>query len=156
MRGSPFLQTVLVVAAFILAAVPVWRLTRPAADAAVVPPVAEAAPVPGAKPVPLEVEAVLVPAPTDFQIKYLNETVIAGDGPRSRFTARWAATVPPEGADLVVQARWSAKPAGDTDAPGLGAVRVRVSFPDGRTAEKTLWGANGTLADVFTVPGTTP
>ena len=102
---------------------------------------------------PLDVEAVCVPAPTDFQIKSLDQVVLAAHGPQARFTARWTAAVPPEGVDLVVQAHWAAQAGAQTDAAGLSAARITVRFPDGRTVEKSFWATNEMLADVFTVPG---
>ena len=109
MRGFPLLQTILVVLAVILAGGPVYRLTRPAVEAEV--PASLATPSITATPgtaigaEPLDVEAVFAPAPTDFQIKNLDQTVLAGRGPKARFASRWAGSVPPDGVDLVVQAR---------------------------------------------------
>ncbi len=160
MRGFPFLQLVLVVLAVALAGVPVYRLTRPAV--AVTPseslatPAADATPGAATQAAPLDVEAVFAPAPTDFQIKNLGQTVLAGRGPGLRFTARWAGAVPPDGADLVVQAHWPAS-TGPGHEAGTGAAKFTVRFPDGRTVEKSFWAdANGALTDVLTLPGTTP
>ena len=105
---------------------------------------------------PLEVEAVFAPAPTDFQIKNLDQTVLAGHGPQARFTARWAGSVPPEGADLVVQVQWPGSTGADADTKPA-AAKLTARFPDGHTVEKSFWAdAHGALADVFTLPGTTP
>ena len=155
-RGFPLLQSILIVLAVVLAGVPVYRLTRPAvADAASAP---VAVPTPGvtAQAAPLDVEAVFAPAPADFQVKNLDQTVLAGHGPKARFTARWAGNIPPDGVDLVVQAHWPASANPDAGT-GPAAARLTVHFPDGRTVEKSFWAdANGTLTDVFTLPGTTP
>ena len=145
-----------------LAGVPVWRLTRPAAADTPLAPVVASPPAntAAAKAAPLDVEAVFAPAPVDFQIKNLGQTVLAGRGTQTRFTARWAASIPPDGVDLVVQAHWPALAAGtDTaSAPtgaGPAATRITVRFPDGREVEKSFWAAaNGTLTDVLTLPGT--
>ena len=168
MRGSPFFLAVCMVAAFLLAGVPVYRLTRPAAvaDAAApatggtTPPESDR---PGVKPTPLEVEAVFAPAPADFQIKNLGQTVLEGHGPQGRFTAHWAASVPPEGVDLVFQAYWLTLASGGNAANGTSpvanpaAARLIVRFADGRQVEKSFWaGADGTLTEVFTVPGAAP
>ena len=148
-------------AAFLLAGVPVYRLTRPAAIAFVASTgVAVDNPTDKteAKPAPLQLEVLFAPAATDFQLKNLDRTVLAGRGPQSWFTGTWTTSVPSEGVDLVVQAHWSAPMTGSsrTAAPvaNPAAARVTVRFPDGRQAEKSLWaGANGALEDVFTVPG---
>ena len=149
------------VAMFLLTGVPVYRLTRPAAPAAMASAnTVEDTPTDSAegKPAPLEVEVVFAPAPADFQIKNLGQTVLAGRGPQARFTARWTTAVPPEGVDLIVQAHWSATPAGSgsaaVPATNPAAAQVSIRFPDGQRAEKSFWaGANGVLDDVFTVPG---
>lgn len=143
----------------LLAGVPVYRLTRPAqaeaaanATVAVIP----ADPVVG-KPAPLEIEAVFAPAATDFQLRNLGQTVLAGQGPQARFRTRWTTAVPPEGLDLVLQAHWSALAAAAEASTGINpaaAARVTLRFADGQQVEKSFWaGANGTLTEVFTVPG---
>ena len=137
------------VVAFVLAGVPVYRLTRPAAAQATV-----TAATPAATPAsaPLDVEAVFAPPPTDFEIKNLGQTVLAGRGPQARFQTRWTTTVPPEGVDLVVEAHW---PAPAPDAPPTNAAaRISVRFPDGRTVDKSVWAnPDGTLKEVVTVAG---
>lgn len=130
---------------FAVAGVPVWRLTR-SASAAIVPSETTPDAVP-AKAMPLEVEADFAPAPVQFTIKNLDQSVLAGSGPQARFTGRWAGAVPKEGVDLVFQARW---PTSETPK----AARVRVQFPDGRNVEKSFWaGANGSVEEAFTLPG---
>lgn len=132
------------VVVFALAGVPVWRLTRPAA--AVAASVEEA---PASQPAaPLEVEADFAPAPAGFQVCHLDRPVLAGSGPLAHFAGRWAATLPPEGVDLVLTARW---PPGTARA----AARLIVRLSDGRRAEKSFWaGEDGSLTEVFGVPGT--
>ena len=159
MRGFPFLQTILVVLAVILAGVPVYRLTRPAvavgAPASLDTPSITAPPGATTGAEPLEVEAVFAPAPTDFQIKNLDQTVLAGRGPKARFTTRWAGSVPPDGADLVVQAHWPASTVADA-GQGPAAAKLTVRFPDGQQVEKSFWAdAHGTVTDVLALPGTT-
>ncbi len=152
------------VAAFLLTGVPVYRLTRPAETVVVASTGAAADSTvdnPAAKSVPLELEVTFAPAPADFQLKNLAQTVLAGHGPQARFTGRWTTAVPTEGVDLIIQAHWSASTAGGNTAainttPGAdpAAARVTVRFPDGRQTEKSFWaGANGLLDDVCTVPG---
>ena len=148
-------------AVFLLAGIPIYRLTRPAAaEAAASPgPAQTAGDSTGAKAAPVDVEAVFAPAPADFEIKNLDRTVLAGRGPQARFATRWNATVPPEGVDLVIQAHWPAPAAADAPAaavPGANpaAVRITVRFAAGRQVERSFWAAaDGALSEVFTVPG---
>ena len=64
--------------------------------------------------------------------------------------------MPPDGADLVVQAHWPVAAGADAGTTPA-AAKLTVRFPDGRTAEKSFWAdANGTLTDMLTLPGTTP
>ena len=153
------------VVVFLLAGIPIYRLTLPAAaDAAIGSGEASTAEdSAGVKPGPLDLEAVFAPAPADFQIKNLDQTVLAGQGPQVRYMTRWITAVPPEGVDLVIQAHWMGLVAGGnpaaTSSPGANpaAVRIRVHFSDGRQVEKSFWAAaDGTLSEVFTLPGGTP
>lgn len=162
MRGTPFFQAVFIVAAFLLAGWPVYRLTRPAAPT---PAASESTPVPAAegeavKAAPLEVAVVCASAPTDFQVQCLGQTVLAGRAPQAHFSRLWTATVPPEGTDLIIQARWPASATGNPSAADAAvganpaAARVTVRFADGRQVEKSVWAdANGTVNEVFTIPG---
>ena len=144
------------VALFLLAAVPVYRLTRPA-QAVVISPATDHSPdTASAKPVPLDVDIVFAPAPVDFQLKNLDQTILAGSGPQSRFAAQWKTTLPPEGVDLVIQARWPMPATGDAAAPSPAAARIKVQFPDGRTVEKSFWTTDGSVTEAFTIPGTNP
>lgn len=163
MRGFPLLQTILVVLAVLLAGVPVYRLTRPAVADAALPsmatPSVEATPIAATQAAPLGVGAVFAPAPTDFQVKNLGQTVLAGRGPQAQFTAKWATVVPPEGVDLVIQARWPAAAADGGVNPGTSpaveprAMRVMIRFPDGVLFERTFWAnVHGELNEVCTVP----
>ncbi len=161
MRGTPSFQAVFMVAVFLLAGWPVYRLTRPAASVVTAnssPVAATTTDSPETKSAPLELEAVFAPAPADFQLKNLDRTALAGRGPQARFTGRWTTAVPPEGVDLVVQAHWSTVTAGSSNAAAPAAnpaaAQVTVRFPDGRKVEKSFWaGENGTVDEVFTVPG---
>lgn len=131
---------------FAVAGVPVWRLTRPAA-AATAQAHPAAAPL---QALPLQVEADFAPAPDRFTIKNLDQPVLAGGGPQSRFAGRWAGAVPAEGVDLILQAHW---PASETPK----AARVVVRFPDGRRVEKSFWtSGDGSIEEAFTLPGAAP
>ncbi len=141
MRGSPLLQLVLTLLAFAAAGLPVWRLTRPATAAAAAMSTAdESAP---AKSVALNIAVTFAPAPADFAVRSLGQTLLAGH--EAQAAGAWIATIPKEGADLVLEAHWK-------DAPGPAAAQLTVQFPDGRQAQKTFWAPKGdAVADVLTV-----
>ena len=143
MRGHPLLQLLLICCLFAAAGFPVWRLTRPASAAAPTPPpAATAAP---AGETPLGVRVTFAPAPTDFRLSYLGKAVLEGRGPQAEFQGTWRAALPPEGADLAVEARF---PAG----AGPAAVRVQCRFPDGHATERTVWADAGQpLVELVTV-----
>ena len=147
---------------FALAGVPVWRLTRPVTAApAVLPDVALPSPSPaGTAPITLTVDAIFSPAPANFQIKNLDQTVLDGHAPLTHFENRWTITLPPEGLDLIVQAHWTdgKNPASASESsPGPSATKITVHFPDGHQVEKSFWAdTNGSLEEIFTLPGTAP
>ena len=157
MRGSPFLQLVLITVVFALTGMPVWQLTHPVAAATeVIIPAPLAVETGSAKPVSIDVEVIFAPAPMDFQIRCLDQTVLEGHGPQARFSIRWTTVMPAEGDDLVLQAHWPPVTTGETSAGAPCAARLTVRFADGRQVEKSFWaGPGGTLAEVLTVPGTT-
>ena len=151
------------VVVFALAGVPVWRLTRPVAAApAVLPDVATPSPSPaGTAPLTLTVDAIFSPAPADFLIKNLDQVVLDGHSPLTRFENRWITTLPPEGLDLVVQAHWTngknQDAASPESSPVPSAAKITVHFPDGHQVEKSFWAnTNGSLEEIFTLPGTLP
>ena len=89
MRGFPLLQLLLTLAVFAAAGWPVWRLTRPPVAQAAAAPVAEessSAPVATAV-----VEASFAPAPTEFKVSCLGQSVLTGQGPQAQFAAPWTA-----------------------------------------------------------------
>ena len=148
MRGYPLLQLLLVVCLFAAAGFPVWRLTRPAviASAPTLPPAASATP---AGETLLDVRVTFSPAPAEFRLSYLGRIVLEGHGPQAEFGGTVRAALPPEGADLALEARFAAAP---ESPPVPAAVRVRCQFPDGHTTEKTLWGnADRPLVELVTV-----
>lgn len=140
-------------AVFVIAGWPVWTLTRPAVELAAPDP----SPAPTAQTgdatatVPLAIEASFAPAPVDFQVRCLDQTVLEGHGPARQFSTRWQTTLPKEGIDLVVRANWAA----DTSAgAGPTAARLTVQLADGTKIDKSFWTAPGqSLAEVITVPG---
>ena len=149
-------QLALVIAAFLVMALPVWRLTRPAQAAAVASGLAgngvdASASAKTAGLVTLDVSAEFAPAPKEFALSYLSEAVLQGKLQTSA-QAQWKVPLPPEGADLVLHAVWTA-PAGE-DKKGNAAAKMKVRFPDGREVEKSFWATEGaTLDTVLTVPG---
>ena len=147
MRGRPFVQFLLVFLAFVMLGVPVWRLTRPTAlTAADLPPPPEALLRPAE--VELTLTASFAPAPEEFHLQSLGHDLLTGRGPQAEWTDTWKTSLPPEGADLSLQARWPT-----TDAPA--AVRVVIRFPDDRPPmEKMFWASHGNLTELVTVPGT--
>jgi hypothetical protein len=150
-RGFPLLQLLLVALVFAAAGVPVWSLTRPAADVATAAPQQTAAPA-TSTPASLTIEATFAPAPADFQVQCEDRTVLEGHGPARQFSTHWKTILPKEGADLIVRAHW---PAEADAAAGPTAARVTVRLPGGGTVEKSFWTAPGdSLAEILTVPGT--
>ncbi len=146
MRGNPLWQLALVLVAFIVMALPVWRLTRPA-QAMVTDTVQTVEPADKAKPVTLETTAEFVPTPTEFSVTCLGQPVLRGSGQAS-ISATWKTLFPAEGIDLVLHAVWPEAAGGQT------AARLRVRLPDGREVEKSFWTQTGGVLDaVFTVPG---
>lgn len=147
MRGYPLLQLILVACLFVAAGFPVWRLTRSAAATAPTPPPVTATP---SAETPLDIRVTFAPTPDDFRLTYLGKVVLAGRGPQADFQGTWRAVLPPEGADLALEAHFPAAATGGTAPPA--AVRVRCQFPDGHATERTLWGDTGSpLVDLVTV-----
>ncbi len=149
MRGYPLLQLLLVVCLFAAAGFPVWRLTRPAPVSASTPtPTPAASATSSVAETPLDVQVTFSTAPADFHLSYLGNTVLEGHGPQAEFSGTVRVALPPEGADLALEARFPAATAGTPPA----AVRVRCQFPDGHATEQTLWGDTGKpLVDLVTV-----
>lgn len=143
MRGHPLLQLILVACLFAAAGFPVWRLTRAAAVPALTSPTASSTP---AAETPLDVHVTFAPAPEDFRLSYLGKAVLEGRGPQTDFQGTWRAALPPEGADLALEARFPAA------ATGPAAVRVQCRFPDGHSTERTVWADAGQpLVELVTV-----
>ena len=170
MRGRPWLRSLFVLLAFAALAVPVWRLTRPASDATAAIVAATGAPdksaVKAVRPADeLTVSVDFAPPPREFLLQHLGRTLLEGRGPQASFAGKWTVALPKEGADLALHATWPE----DGQAPAA-AAQLRVTFPDGRTVEKTCWarqpasdpatsGAAATplaLVEIFTVPGASP
>jgi hypothetical protein len=159
MRGKPSLRILAVVLGFAVLGFILARLTgapTPTGDAGRLtrPPLSEkAAAQAGATPEKLHLETLFAPAPLDFHLQYLGRTLLAGHGPGQVFAADWMASLPPEGADLVIAATW---PPAEGRSPA--AAQVKVIYPDGTATAKTFWlsiepgPSNGRqLEDVLTI-----
>jgi hypothetical protein len=151
-RGFPLLQLLIIAAVFAAASIPVWSLTRPAPDAPVVAPAAPSATPAAASAQSLRIEASFAPAPTDFQIRCEDQTVLEGRGPKGQFSTQWKTGLPAEGIDLIVRASWPAETDVANAAPA--AAHVVITLPNGDKLDKTFWTAPGQpLAEIVTVPG---
>lgn len=136
MKGSPLLRALIAFVLIALAGVPLWKLTR--ADATV------------AAPVQVETAASVVTlrltfsaAPEKAEVRHLGKVVWA-DGTRATdVTKSVALAYPKEGVDLTVNVTWLA----DVE----GAVRLRLTDPDGEEHDKTVWG-RGAMEEVVTFP----
>ena len=125
--------------AFVLIAlvgVPLWKLTR-AGEAVAAQTQAEAA----AAQIPMRLT--FSTEPRSFAISHLGKVVWADGTQGTDATKTLALAYPKEGVDLQVKVAWSA------DAEG--AVRVRLTDPDGNEHDKTVWG-RGEMEEVVTFP----
>ena len=144
MRGSPLSRALLTLAALLLAAWPVWRITH---SSAIPIPAAAAAPeLQPAKAARPQLALEFLPAPPlEFEVKYLGKAIWRGSG--NSLTAASPPlefTMPAEGVDLQITARWP------VDLKH-GAVRARLTLPDGVAIERLAWTRDGaTLDDVLT------
>ena len=153
MRGYPLLQLLLVVCLFAAAGFPVWRSTRPAA--APVLPAPSATPTPAASgETTLVVSLAFAPAPSEFRLICLDQTLFEGHGPQAEFQGTARVALPPEGTDFALEAHFTGalSAAATTPPPSPVAVRVRCQFPDGHTMEKTIWSEDDRpLVELITV-----
>ena len=136
MKGSPLLRALIAFALIALAGVPLWKLTH--ADATV------------AAPVQVETAAASVALrltfsdpPESFAVTHLGKAVWAGASHGTDESRDLALPFPKEGVDLVVKVKWP----GEAE----GAVRLRLTDPDGNEYDKTFWG-RGETEEVVTFP----
>ena len=136
MKGSPLLRALIAFVLIALAGVPLWKLTR--ADATVVAPVhVEAA----AASVTLRLT--FSAPPEKAEVLHLGK-VVWTDGTRATdVTKTVALAYPKEGVDLTVNVAWL------TEVEG--AVRLRLTDPDGEEHDQTVWG-RGKIEEVVTFP----
>ena len=136
MKGSPLLRALIAFAFIALAGVPLWKLTT--VDGAVAAPAQAEA---GA--VPVSLRLTFSAAPESFAISHLGKVVWADTSNKSDTTLDLALPFPKEGVDLVVKVAWP----GDKE----GALRIRLTDPDGDEHDKTIWG-RGKMEEVITFP----
>ena len=137
MRGSPLLRAVLAFLALALLGWPLWQLTHPSA----VEPIA-AVENTGVKTARVALTFTL--APQAVTVRHLGKEVWSVQNPAGEIARDLALPWPPDGVDLQFQIDWPA------DAP-LAAARVRVTAPDGREHEKSIF-SKGPADEVLTFP----
>ena len=136
MKGSPLLRALLAFLAIAAMGVPLWKVTR--AGSAVAAPVQVEAGV-----TQIALRLTFSVAPRSFAVVHLGKVVWASGTDRTDVTNAFALAYPKEGVDLQVKVAWPA------DAEG--AVRVRLTDPDGNEHDKTLWG-RGEMEEMVTFP----
>ena len=136
MLGSPLFRAVIAFVSLAVLGLPVWRLTHTRASA----PQAEVAPV--AKPVHIAIAFTV--APRGVKVRHLAKEIWADASASGEIERDLTLPWPKEGVDLQIQIDWPA------DAP-LAAARVRVTDPDGREHEKSIF-SKGPADEVLTFP----
>ena len=139
MKGSPLLRALIAFVCIALAGVPLWKLTR--ADATVAAPSQAETAV--AK---VTLRLTFSAAPERAEVRHLGKVVWANETNRSHPTDEshdLALPFPKEGVDLVVKIAWPS----DEE----GAVRLRLTDPEGEEHDKTVWG-RGEMEEVVTFP----
>jgi hypothetical protein len=140
MRGSPLLRVLFVVIALLAVLWPLRSLTTHRVESP--PSPAQTAVTPESN-----VNLVLTSTsfPFTFEILHLGKTIWKGEASESSVARDVKMTFPPEGIDLLVDAKWQ-----DSKQ---GAVKLDVMVDNGDAITKTLWGSgsvNGVLT--FTKP----
>jgi hypothetical protein len=130
MSGSPLLRVVLVVIALLAVLWPLRSLTTHRAESPPTPPQTAATS-------ESNVHFVLTSTsfPFTFEVSHLGKTIWKGEAIESSIAHDVNMAFPPEGIDLLVEAKWQ----GGKQA----AVRLDVTVDDGDTMAKTLWGTEG-------------
>ena len=136
MKGSPLLRVLLVVIALLAVLWPLRSLTTHRAENPSTPLHTTATP-------ESNVHLVLTSTsfPFTFEVSHLGKTIWKGEAIESSITHDITMAFPPEGIDLLVDAKWQS----DKQA----AVRLDVAVDNGDTTTKTLWG-NGGVSGVLT------
>lgn len=127
MRGSPLLRVLVVVIALLVVLWPLRSLTSHRVQTQAAAPESVTTP-------ESNVHLVLTSTsfPFTFEISHLGKVIWKGEAQESSVTRDLKITFPPEGIDLLVNAKWQ----GDNQA----AVKLDVTVDDGDMTTKTLWG----------------
>ena len=130
MRGSPLLRVLLVVIALLGVLWPLRSLTTHRAENASTAPQTSATP-------ETNVHLVLTSTsfPFTFEVSHLGKTIWKGEAPESSVARDIKMTFPPEGIDLLVDAKWPDNK--------QGAVKLDVMVDNSDAMTKTLWGTGG-------------
>ena len=136
MKGSPLLRALIAFALIALSGLPLWKMTR--ADATVAAPVqAEAAAA------AVSLRLTFSAAPERAEVRHLGKVVWTDGAHATDVTKSVALAYPKEGVDLTVKIAWPAEVEG--------AVRLRLTDPEGEEHDKTVWG-HGEMDEVVTFP----
>jgi hypothetical protein len=127
MRGSPLLRVLLVVIALLVVLWPLRSLTTHRVES---PSTSQGS----AGTVQSNVHLVLTSTsfPFTFEVSHLGKTIWKGEAAESSAAHDVKMTFPPEGIDLLIEAKWQ----GDKQA----AVKADVTVNGGDTITRTLWG----------------
>ena len=135
MRGSPLLRVLLVVIALLAVLWPLRSLTTHRAETASTP---QTATTPESN---VHLVLTSTSVPFTFEVSHLGKTIWKGEAMESSVARDVKMAFPPEGIDLLVDAKWQG--AKQT------AVKLDVTPDSSDTTTKTLWG-NGGVSGVLT------
>ena len=143
MKGTPLLRAFLLLAALLLLAWPLSRVTAPAqaqGQSGTEPPPVTPTP---ATPQKLPLALSFTRSAERIEIRHLGALVWAKDRPGLRESLELSIPFPQEGIELAVTVQW----------PGaeLSALRLQLATPDGTDLERSAWGAE-TLEAVISFP----
>ena len=136
MRGSPLLRVLLVVVALLGVLWPLRSLTTHRAENSSV--LSQTAATPESN---VHLALTSTSFPFTFEVSHLGKTIWKGEAGANSIARDVTMAFPPEGVDLLVDAKWQ----GDKQ----GAVKVDVTVDDGDAVTRTLWG-NGSVNGVLT------
>jgi hypothetical protein len=136
MRGSPLLRVLLVVIALLAVLWPLRSLTTHRAGSQ--PALAHTAAAPESN---VHLALTSTSFPFTFEVSHLGKTIWKGEAGENSTVRNVTMSFPPEGIDLLVDAKWQGEK--------QGAVKLDVTVNDGDTMTKTLWG-NGSVNGVLT------
>ena len=139
MKGSPLLRALIAFVLIALAGLPLWKLTRTRSAIEDTVRADEVS-------LPVRLRLTFSAPPGSFAISHLGKVVWENKSHGSHTTHEsddLALAFPKEGVDLVVKVQWP----GDTE----GALRLRLTDPDGNEHDKTIWGRSE-MEEVVTFP----